>query len=799
MPAFYRGHEASIERGLELLERCRYHPDTDMKLPPSAYADPDAQLELLCRAGIDCRYAVQDRSKALDRLRHELSVIKQKQFSSYILIVYELAQQRRTCGRGSGASSIICYSLGLTNVDPIRYNLVFERFMAPEREDPPDIDLDFPWDERDAVFSAAVQRFGRQHLAMVCTHLHYRKWSAMREVARVHDIKREDITDAKHALSQVNNFGGHVELQESWRDILSCAEQLYGVPRHYGLHPGGLVITECPVHQIVPTHPSKKIIDGLPLPSMAWEKDGAENMGLLKIDILGNRSLAVIRDTIDDLREHGIDIHEDRWRPQDDVATRRLVAHGETMGCFYIESPAMRQLNAKAGSGDFDRLVVHSSIVRPAANNYINIYLQRLHEYNRTGIMRDEWFVHPVLRNMLSESFGVLSYQEDVMLVARELAGFSSAEQNYLRKSLGRSDSRERLQAVAESFHRGALANGVSEAVITYVWSMISSFAGYSFCKAHSASYAMVSFQCAYLKAHHPAYFMARVISNGGGFYDRSAYVEEIRRLGVRIKAPCVQHSVYPTVCADGGRSVRLGFHCVSNLQRKHAECIIAEREKNPFISFSDFLHRCPMSMRELLLLEQAGAFNVLLKPWNQRQRIWIIKRVCMEHERRKKHSAQTQSIHPVFVQDDPEPPELIPDNAKQVWRDRFSLIGCLPYKHPLCLWPISLRRRSHHCGDLSTRDEGREIEVLAWSITGKRVIAEQKKDRRGQKLAEPIKSAMCFATLEDETGLLESTWFPKVYQQFGRYLSQRQPMWVRGTVQVEFGFVSLQVSSVRL
>ncbi len=798
MPAHYRGHEEAIERGCELLERCCYHPSPLIKLPPHVHADPDTVLLEKCAVGLRKRYEHGNLHAAKERLAFELDIVSRKQFSSYILTVYELAQRRRTCGRGSGASSIICYCLGLTNVDPIRYNLVFERFLAPEREDPPDIDLDFPWDERDAVFSAAIQRYGREHVAMVCTHLHYRKWSVLREVARVHNMKRDKITAVKRELSQLNRFGGQAVLTHKWLPIFEQAQRLFGAPRHYGLHPGGLIITHCPTAMLVPTHPSKKLIDGEPLPSIAWEKDGAEAMGLLKIDILGNRSLAVIRDTIQDLQEDGISIDEHLWRPQDDLATCALIAAGKTMGCFYIESPAMRQLNAKAGSGDFDRLVVHSSIVRPAANKWIQTYLERLHAYRRTGIICDDWFVHPVLKNLLSESFGILSYQEDVMLVAKELAGFSSRDQNYLRKSLGRTDTMERLQAVRVKFMDGCSARGVTDAVATHVWSMISSFAGYSFCKAHSASYAMVSFQCAYLKAHHPAYFMARVMSNEGGFYGRSAYVEEARRLGIQISAPCVLSSDYPTKRAHGGRSIRLGLQCIPHLHKAHALQIVAESRKRRFKTFTEFYLRCPLALRECLSLEKAGAFNALLRSYNQAQRQWIIESVHIAHAGKQKlKTVFTQSINRLFGYSDPEPPDLASPSPRSVWRQRFETIGCLPYRHPLCLWGLVKRRRCQSIENVNATREGQRLEICAWSITGKQVTAIQRKGENGEELEEPRRSLMSFVTLEDETGILETTWFPRVYQRYGHYLSETQPLYVYGHVQVEFGFVSLNVERV--
>ena len=808
LPSHYRGHEHELERSAELLARCQFHPDTAIHYPPCFYDDPPGELRRLSYFGLEERYGEEVPEAARERLEHELSVVAEKKFETYILTVYDLAQKRRTCGRGSAASSMICYCLGLTNVDPIRYQLVFERFLAPEREDPPDIDLDFPWDERDAVFAAATARYGRERVAMVCTHLHYRRWSAMRESARVHGIKRDDITAVKHHVSQVSRFGGEVSLSEPWDRILSAANQLCGAPRHYGMHPGGLVISEGPIANLVPTHPTGKIIDGQPLSAIAWEKDGAEAMGLLKIDLLGNRSLAVVRDCINDLREDGITIDERRWKPQDDPSTRRIIASGATMGCFYIESPAMRQLNAKAGSGDFDRLVIHSSIVRPAANKWINDYLERLHEYYRTGKMREEWFPHPALCGLLSESFGILSYQEDVMLAAKQLAGFTSREQNYLRKSLGRSDTRERLQHVAERFHSGCKERGVAASVAELVWSMISSFAGYSFCKAHSASYAMVSFQCAYLKAHHPAHFMARVIANEGGFYSRSAYVEEARRLGIAIRGPCVMRSQWLTR-RETGCDLRLGLQCVPYLSRPHARVIVEEARRQPFRSFTDFYVRCQISQRECESLERAGAFNRLLSGFHQTERRWIIQAVCKAYvqPRKKSHSRKQAKPQVLRCNDacyaymrehgfvDPEVPALPrPDNLA-VLRDRYMHLGCLPYEHPLHLW--ALPRRQMRCRDITAAMHGQRVEIIAWCITRKQVEAVQRRGRDGVELAEPERSLMSFVTLEDESAVVETIWFPRTYKRYGSLLADTWPLRVSGTVQVEYQFPSLIVDRV--
>lgn len=771
--------EARFDRGRELLARCTYAPAATPQLPPWPLgsvgddARADGALKLLAVRGLQHRYGDHPPQETIERLAHELRVIRLKRFAGYILTVYELAQRRRTCGRGSAASSIVCYCLGLTQVDPVRYRLVFERFLAPERTDPPDIDLDFPWDERDAVFAAALERCGRDRVALVCTHLHYRRWSALRAAARAHGQSQAQTSAVRRALASISRFGGAVDLPPPWREVISRATALHGAPRHYGLHPGGLVVTPGPIRDLVPVHPAAKRVDGLALPAIAWEKDGAEALGLVKIDILGNRSLAVVRDCLTDLADQGIVIDARRWHPQEDPATRRLVATGATLGCFYIESPAMRQLNAKAGSGDFDRLVIHSSIIRPAANRWIDDYLQRLHQHRRTGRMDDAWFPHPALRSLLSESYGILSYQEDVMLAARDLAGFTSGEQNQLRKALGKIDTRARLQCLENRFAAGCQERGVDQKIAAHIWEMISSFAGYSFCKAHSASYAMVSFQCAWLKAHHPAVFMARVVAHGGGYYRPGGYLEEARRLGVRILGPCILRSAWHTR-AEGGGAIRIGLHLVPLLPQTLGHNIVEEARRRPFASLGDFWRRCQPSLRVCESLERAGAFNRLLADRHPGQRLALL------------HQIATAGDAPGHA-DWPADPHLPCPDGRAVLRQRLAHLGFLPQMHPLLLYDLPPRRQC--CGAITAASHRRRISICGQAIAAKQVPA----SRAGGDGYEP----MAFVTIEDETGLLETVWFPACYARYGWMLDAGSPCCLHGTVEVTYGVPALVVHRV--
>jgi len=294
----------------------------------------------------------------------------------------------------------------------------------------------------------------------------------------------------------------------------------------------------------------------------AWDKEGVEAAGLVKIDLLGNRSLAVVRDALANLHENGIDIDELAWKPTEDTETITLLARGDTMGVFYVESPAMRLLQQKTGRGDFEHLVIHSSIIRPAANRYINEYIDRLHG--------KPWQpLHPLLAGLFDESYGILCYQEDVSKTAIAMADFSVGEADKLRKILTKKDARRKLEAYRPAFEAGARAKGIDSATIDAVWDMMRSFTGYSFVKAHSASYAMLSFKSAYLRCHYPAEFMAAVISNRGGFYSTLAYVSECRRMGLTVLPPNVNESELR--CRGKGKTVRIGLELIHVLASKTA------------------------------------------------------------------------------------------------------------------------------------------------------------------------------------------------------------------------------------
>jgi DNA polymerase-3 subunit alpha/error-prone DNA polymerase len=561
----------------------------------------------------------------VDRLEHELSIIEKMGFSSYFLVVQDIvSRSSRICGRGSGAASLVAYCLYITNVCPVKHNLYFERFLNPGRSDPPDIDIDFAWDERDEVLDAVLKQYNG-HAALVCNHVFFKPRMAIREVGKVFGLTDQEIgrvskrlpwfwraddesDDLMQRLRRLPELG-KLDFAEPWPQIIRIAQRIIGVPRYLSVHPGGVVITPRPIDEYVPVEIAPK---GIPI--IQWEKDGTEESGLVKIDLLGNRSLGVIRDTIANMKDNGETFDENIWEPESDAATQVNLAKGNTMGCFYIESPAMRQLQEKAKIGDFNHLVIHSSIIRPAANDYIREYVRRLHGGGWKPI-------HPLLADVLEETFGIMVYQEDVSKVAVELAGFSHVDADGLRKIMSKKDKARKLDDYKQRFSAGAKIRGVTDEQIESIWDMMMSFSGYSFCKPHSASYARVSFQAAYLKTHYPAEFMAAVISNQGGFYSTFAYVSEARRMGLDILPPDVNKS--DVRWRGKANSMRVGWLSVKHLSSDTRRRIVDKRESGMYCDIVDFLDRIRPDEPEVRSMIHAGAFDSLHPKENRTSLLW--------------------------------------------------------------------------------------------------------------------------------------------------------------------------------
>ncbi len=784
---------SAIKNSFVLAEKLEFTgPDFGIIMPPlkkDTGLSADKLLYKKTFQGAKKRYGASLPGCVIKRIDHELTIIRQMNFCEYFLVVERIVKKAsRICGRGSGAASIVAYCLGITNVCPIKYNLYFERFLNPDRKDPPDIDIDFAWDERDDILNWVLTEF-KGHAAMVASHILFQPRMAVREVARVFGLPEAEITkvskrlpwfwklneakeDLLNRIRQQPEFA-FMDFPHPWPEIMGYAQAITGTPRYLSVHPGGIVITPNPIDTYVPVEKAPK---GVPI--IQWEKDSTEAAGLVKIDLLGNRSLGVIRDSIESIRTSSGKFDDfNLLDPEDDYETQQNVAQGNTMGCFYIESPAMRLLQKKSKVGDFEHVVIHSSIIRPAANEFIQEYLKRLH----TGIWKP---IHPLLENVLSETFGIMVFQEDVSKVAVKIAGFTHAQADGLRKIISKKDKELALVDYHDRFKNGAMEKGVSQKDIQSVWDMITSFSGYSFCKPHSASYARVSFQAAYLKTHYPAEFMAAVISNQGGFYSTFAYVSEARRLNVKIFNPDVNKS--DIQWKGHNFKLRVGLLSIRDLSAKTMKTIIAQRNRTLFSSPEDFFVRANPREGEVRALIHSGCLDSLLRNNSSRATLlWTFS----AWQKQKKEIGHGPSLFSDNDFDHTGPatamPSLPSENRIEKLRKEFFVLGFLCTCHPITLYRDIIARHNTVKAKHLSRFTDKKVTFAGWLITGKVV-----KTRQGY----PMK----FLTFEDETGIIETVFFPKPYARFCHMLDYGKPYLLYGKLESNWGTTTLVVEKTR-
>jgi error-prone DNA polymerase len=780
----------AIREAEAIAERCTYRiPDGRVVAP--RLAEPDEsfrRLRAFAYAGAERRYGTVA-PVTRHRLEHELRIIGQKGFADYFLVVKDIVEHGPThCGRGSVANSIVSYCLGITHVEPLGAGLLFERFLNPERKDPPDIDLDFPWDERDNVLAYVFRTYPRPQAAMVANHNCFRLRGALREVAKVHGRPAGEIREVtrripafedeplENLLATHPNFSG-LDLPSSWGEFARMAAPLVGMPRHLSVHPGGVVIVPIALTDYVPIEPAVKALENHPdltVPVIQFEKEGAEDAGLVKIDLLGNRSLAVIRDAIAAVHGHtGRLIDYTSSDAGEDPATRELFRTGRTMGVFYTESPASRALCAKSRAESFDLLVLNTSIIRPASNRYIRTYLERLHGAPYQPL-------HPVLRDTLAETFGVMVYQEDVVNVCAVFAGMPLATADGLRKSLSKKRPARQLAGYAEEFFAGAVALGREPDTIKTVWEMIMSFAGYSFCKGHSASYIQVAQHSCYLRAHYPAEFMAAVLGNGGGFYHPFAYVAEAMRMGLVVHPPDVNASDFR--CTGRGRELRIGLQFVKGLSADGAERLLAARGGRPYCSLFDLRSRAGIAADDLRALIKVGALDSIGGGWTRPMMLWMMDAGQQAGAPEAGVGSGPSPETDWFSSLPPAVPVLKEYSAERRRREEYAALGFVTDTHPMRLEADRLARfRLCRSTDLP-RLVGRHVMMAGMLTTAKPVHT---------RADEPME----FVTFDDGDGLIETVLFPRVYRERGHVLFDQGPFIFRGKVEEEFGAITVTVT----
>jgi DNA-directed DNA polymerase III PolC len=625
----------ALENTFEVAERCQGSPPINQPhfpiLQDLGEQSPETVLRQKAFEGALQRYSTLTPG-IQERLEHEIQAINKSGFASLFLMMQDIIQYAHqsgipTASRGSASSSLVAYCLGITTPDPIRHNLYFERFLNPARKTPPDIDTDICSIRRDEILLYVVNRFGENRVAMVSTISRLRDRSALREVAKAYGLPAEQVSAMADALPWRWYGPRHKEEADDpysslkrrfhepiHQEILRDAAALIGLPDHLSVHPGGMVISPVPIHEVAPTQIAPKGIQ-----ITQFDLDSIEHLGLVKIDLLGIRGLTVLGEVASRIKErssfqpgspahpsqrtvNALDILEQI--PETDPATSETVRTARTIGCFQIESPGMRATLREMQASSIEDILAALALFRPGplTGGLKDAFVRR-----HLGLEEPQQ-IHPALTLLLSDTYGVILYQEQVLRIAHELAGLSLADADLLRRAMSHFDPGKEMITLRQRFIEGAdKVSSIPPNVAARIWEMMAAFAGYGFPKAHAASYAVISWRAAWCKTHFPDLFLTAVLAAGGGYYRQRIYLNEARRLGLTLHPPHVNFArqSFRLVYLDGKPSLFLGLDQVRELTHRTQKRIMAGQ---PYRSFDDFLTRVDPRPIEAEYLVACGA-----------------------------------------------------------------------------------------------------------------------------------------------------------------------------------------------
>lgn len=706
------------------------------------------------------------------RLDHELDLIEQTGYATLFLIMEEVVNFAHEsdvpiASRGSASSSLVAHCLGITTPDPVRLNLYFERFLNPARPTPPDVDTDLCSRRRDIVIHHVYEKYGRDRVAMVATINRFRRRSALREVAKAHGLPAEVIKKMVEQLpyrywspaASRSEQGArpYRDLEaryraDPYRKIFQQAEAILDLPHHLSIHPGGVVISAGPMNDLVPTQFSGK---GVTITQ--YDLEGVQHMGLVKMDLLGIRGLTVLGDVADKIRARRPEMGRTRLEvleniPDHDPTTAEVVRSGRTIGCFQIESPGMRATLREVQADSIDNVMVALALFRPGP---------------LTGGLKDAFVrrhlgqepvehIHPALAPILEETHGVFLYQEQVLRVVNEIAGFSLAESDLLRRAMSHFDPGKRMQTLKEKFIRAAgERRQVAADIAEQIWDMMAKFSGYGFPKAHSASYAKTAWRSAWCKTHYPAEFMAAVLANWGGYYDQNTYLMEARRLGLKLRPPHINFSQtqFSATYIENEAHLFMGLDQVRDLTHGTQRRIIKQR---PFTSLADFLSRVQPRKGEARNLIMIGALEGL----------GSIPQLLEELESGLWQPGQM----PLFgVATDP----VVDWSEKDKAEAQEALLGLSLLAHPLDVFATQIAQ----AGAITTLDAASRFnEVLR--VAGMRQTWRRVQTGSGANLF--------FMDLADFEGTLRVVIPAEVYRRDRSHLANKTPLIVEGQLELE-------------
>lgn len=758
----------ALERTVEISEKCNFDftfgenhmPIFDV---PEGYT-LESYLDELCLKGLKERYDELS-AEHYERLNYELGVIKQMGYTGYFLIVWDFINFARENGiyvgpgRGSAAGSIVSYVLYITDIDPLKYDLLFERFLNPERVSMPDIDIDFCYERRGEVIDYVIKRYGMDHVAQIITFGTLAAKGAVRDVGRVMNIPLTTVNKVakliplelnmtlQKAIDSSAELRAAMEENEDIKQMVLTAQKLEGLPRHAGTHAAGVVISEKPLEYYLPLQLTN---DGNIITQLA--KENVEEMGLLKMDFLGLRTLTVINKAIDAVyKNHGIKI-DFRKVDLDDKESYELLCRGDAIGVFQMEGNGLRAILKELAPTHLEEIIALVALYRPGplGSGMADDFIERKHG------RKEIEYLHPLLEPILKPTYGVILYQEQVMRIASSLAGFSLGEADLLRRAMGKKKP-EIIAGLKQQFIDGAAKNNIEQKTAEKIFELIEYFAGYGFNKSHSAAYAVVAFQTAYLKAHYPSEYMAALLTSVMDSIDRvTFYVAECRRMGIEVLEPDI--NISGEDFTSDGKNIRFGLGAIKGVGKNPIAAIIEEREKGAFTSLQDFCLRVDLHSFNKKVLEslvKGGAFNNL--PGSRAQQLAVIEPCLAQGQELEKRRASKQiSLFDLTEEDDNQGyaqisfPKCGEFDKRDILAMEKEMLGMYLSGHPLEEYTeILTEKTSMSIGSISAEEDQKQL----W-LGGILSAVKFTTTKKGE--------SMAYATLEDLSGSIETLIFPR-------------------------------------
>ncbi len=790
----------ACENTNRIADMCDFHFEYGQtKLP--YFKAPDGMenqeyFEKLCREGLERRYPGKVTDELRERLEYEINVIKTMGYTNYYLIVYDFINYAKSKGipvgpgRGSGAGSLAAYSVGITDIDPIRYNLIFERFLNPERVSMPDFDVDFCYERRQEVIDYVNEKYGRDHVAQIVTFGTMAARNAVRDVGRVMGLPYQDVDKVAklipmelkmtlhHALEVSPDLKKLYDTDEKIHELIDTAIAVEGMPRHASTHAAGVVITRDAATEYVPLATN----DGLPVTQFNMTE--IERLGLLKMDFLGLRTLTVIHDTEVAVQRREPDFAMAKI-DYDDQPTYAMLTNGETEGVFQLESTGMRQVLMGLRPRNLEDVIALISLYRPGPMDSIPTYLRNRREPDKIS------YKTPQLAHILDVTNGCIVYQEQVMQICRELAGFSYGQADNVRRAMSKKKHKV-MEAERDHFVHGCtdpghecpgcVNNGISEQAANEIYDDMSSFASYAFNKSHAACYAYVAFQTAYLKCHYPREFMAALLTS---VLDNTSkvieYSTECQRLGIKVLPPDI--NVSRGGFTVDGDAIRFGLNAVKNVGRNLIEAVVAKREERPFRGLYDFckrLHGNELNRRAVESLIRAGAFDGL-EP-SRRGMLESVEPILKSIENEQRHNLEGQmDLFSVMAgesspqNDDYKVPPMVEYSTAELLQMEKDVSGLYLSGHPLDAYreqigKISTCTVSQLCGEDAKNFDNQHVTILCTVVKNKVMTTRSN-------------TLMAFTTIEDLTGTMEMLVFPKVFAECRAYLQENAVIVTSGRV----------------